>query len=71
VEGISLQTLLGGKLRVGSTLIEIHDPCPPCDRMETAIGPGAKAALAERGGVCARVLEGGVVRPGDAVEVAT
>jgi MOSC domain-containing protein YiiM len=37
--------------------------------MEDKIGPGARAALGDRGGICARVVEGGTLRVGDAVRV--
>jgi MOSC domain-containing protein YiiM len=37
--------------------------------MVVKIGPGAQAAMANRGGICARILEGGVLRLGDPVVV--
>jgi MOSC domain-containing protein YiiM len=69
VRGISLNDTVGKKLRVGPLLIEVHDLCDPCKNMETMIGPGAWSAMENRGGICARVLEGGILRPGDTIEV--
>jgi MOSC domain-containing protein YiiM len=67
VEGIRLNELIGQRLRLGPVLAEIQDFCHPCERMETAVGCGAKSAMAGLAGVCARVIEGGVLRPGDEV----
>jgi MOSC domain-containing protein YiiM len=70
VRGIDLNHSVGKHLRIGPLLVRIDEPCDPCENMERTIGPGAQAALANRGGVCGRVLEGGIVRPGDPVRVA-
>lgn len=69
VRGIALNDTVGKRLRVGPLLVQVDELCDPCENMENKIGPGAQAALADRGGVGGRVLEGGVVRPGDAVAV--
>ena|SRR5579862_5760035 len=69
VSGISLNETVGKRLRVGPLLIEVHDLCDPCKNMETMIGPGAWWAMKERGGVCGRVIEGGVLRVGDEVVI--
>ena len=70
VRGIALNETVGKRLRVGPLLVEIDELCDPCANMEVKIGPGAQAALEQRGGVCGRVLEGGVLRPGDPIAVA-
>jgi MOSC domain-containing protein YiiM len=69
VRGIGLNETIGKRLRVGEVLLEVDELCDPCPNMEVKIGPGAQLALAGRGGVCGRIVEGGVVRPGDAVRV--
>ncbi|MDH5832972.1 MOSC domain-containing protein [Luteimonas kalidii] len=68
VSGIPVIALKGVRFRVGEALLEGTDSCDPCSRMETALGPGGYNALRGMGGLCARVLEGGVVRVGDAVQ---
>ena len=67
VRGLSLNDTVGKRLRVGPLLVAVEERCDPCINMESKIGPGAQHAMRERGGVCGRVIEGGVVRPGDAV----
>jgi MOSC domain-containing protein YiiM len=69
VSGINLLALKNARLRVGAALLEIVGPCQPCSRMEEAIGPGGYAAMRGRGGVTARILEGGAIRVGDEVRV--
>ena len=67
VSGIPVIALKGVRFRVGEALLEGIDSCDPCSRMEDALGPGGYNALRGMGGLCARVLEGGLVRVGDAV----
>ena len=67
VSGIPLVALKGRRFRIGDVLLEGTDPCDPCSRMEDALGPGGYNAMRGMGGLCARILEGGTLRVGDAV----
>jgi MOSC domain-containing protein YiiM len=69
VRGVALNPTVGQTLRVGEVVLAVTGRCDPCGNMEDTIGPGARAALANRGGVCARVLQGGRLRVGDTVAV--
>ncbi len=68
VSGIPLIALKGRRFRIGEVLCEGTSPCDPCSRMEAALGPGGYNAVRGHGGLCARILEGGTLRVGDAVE---
>ena len=67
VSGIPLVALKGRRFRIGDVLLEGTDACDPCSRMEAALGPGGYNAMRGMGGLCARILEGGVLRAGDEV----
>jgi len=69
VSGIDLDAAMGKTLVLGAIRVRVDSPCHPCRKMEIAIGPGGRAALKDRGGVCARVLGGGTLRTGDPVSL--
>ena len=68
VSGIPLLALKGNRFRIGVVLLEGTDSCDPCSRMEDALGSGGYNAMRGMGGLCARILEVGMLRIGDAVE---
>lgn len=68
--GIDLLKLRGTRFQVGDAVLEFDRPRPPCRYIQSVSESGMTKALGRsRGGICARVLEGGVIRPGDAIEV--
>lgn len=70
VEGLSLSKSIGGRLRLGDVLIHVEGETRPCGLMDTA-AEGLQQALSPdcRGGVYGRIVAGGVVSIGTAVEL--
>jgi len=71
VDQVDLPQSPGAQLRIGSdVLIRATGECDPCSRMET-IAPGLKAALTPdwRGGVTAKVINGGEIAVGDEIRI--
>ena len=67
--GIVLADLHGKRFAIGDALIEGVRACAPCDYMEGLSGrPGMRQALGD-GGLRARILTGGTIRPGDAIRL--
>ena len=67
-EGIDVNGLPAGqRLRVGVALLEVSAVCTPCDQLEK-IRPGLRREIYGRRGTLCRVIEGGVIRPGDPIQ---
>ncbi|HET6387831.1 MOSC domain-containing protein [Hyphomicrobium sp.] len=66
--GINLLALKGSRFRIGTTLLEATGDCAPCSQMEANLGPGGYNAVRGRGGLTARIVEGGTIRIGDSIE---
>jgi len=60
--GIDLNTLIGRKFKMQGIEFEGVCECKPCYWMDSAIGPGAEAALRGRGGLRAKILNDGNLR---------
>ncbi len=65
--GIRLEGLRGSRFRVGEAVLEYDRPRPPCKHVQDLTEPGMTRALRGRGGICARVVEGGRIRAQDEV----
>lgn len=68
--GVQLGPLLGQRFRVGDVLLEGVKDCPPCEHLEQLVNQPVLQPLVSRGGLRARVVEGGIIRVGDVVVVA-
>ncbi len=58
----------GQRLRVGEALFEVSVPCEPCHRMDE-IRPGLQEELRGRRGMLCQVVEAGLIRRGDGIQV--
>ncbi len=69
VEGIQLAgTPAGVRLRVGDALLEVTLDCAPCEFIEGK-RPGLRQAMEGKRGTLFKVIEGGKISVGDAIEV--
>ena len=67
VHDIPLVALKDRRFRIGNVVLQGAGPCDPCSRMEAALGAGGYNAMRSLGGICVRIVEGGVIRRGDTV----
>jgi MOSC domain-containing protein YiiM len=66
--GVALNHLVGRDFTVGGTRLRGHELCEPCGDLARMTGkPQILPGLVHRGGLRAEILEGGVIRVGDAV----
>jgi MOSC domain-containing protein YiiM len=71
VDGLALPQMAGERICIGAEVVlMVTGECDPCSRMET-IAPGLKAALTRdwRGGVLAKVLQGGKIAIDDQIRI--
>ena len=66
---ISLMSLAGQLFRIGEAVFGFDRPRPPCAYIASLTERRMTKALWNRGGICARVVRSGMVRPGDAIEI--
>jgi MOSC domain-containing protein YiiM len=67
-DGLNVNGLQPGQqLRIGPARLEITVVCTPCDQLEK-IRPGLRREIWGRRGMLCRVIEGGLIRRGDAIE---
>ena len=65
-----MNDLAGKRFSIGSAEFEYDRPRPPCHYVETITEPGMTRALSGgRGGICVRVVKGGLIRTGDPIQL--
>jgi MOSC domain-containing protein YiiM len=67
VAGLRTRDLEGRRFRIGAALFAWQRPRPPCGYLNQVTGENLARALRNDSGVCLSVLEGGVIRVGDAL----
>ena len=68
--GLPLNHLVGQEFLVGSARLRGLRLCEPCNHLETLTRPGVRGGLVHRGGLRADIIEGGIIRTGDAATTA-
>ena len=67
-QGIDLALLTEGqRLAIGEAVLEVTEPCHPCERMD-AIRLGLQEELRGQRGVLCRVLSAGRIKVGDSIQ---
>lgn len=67
ISGMNMNLLRYQRLQIGDVILETNALCHPCSRMDEALGKGGVASMFGYGGLCARIIQGGVMKVGDAV----
>jgi MOSC domain-containing protein YiiM len=69
ISGMDMDLLRFQQLKIGDVILETSALCHPCSRIDKALGQGATQAMMGLGGLCAKILQGGIIRVGDKVEL--
>lgn len=67
--GLALAELRGRRFAIGGAMLEYARPRPPCGYLERITEPRMTRALGEGPGVCAIVVESGLIRAADRIEL--
>ena len=68
-EGLDVNGLaIGQRLQLGEVELEVSAVCDPCEQIE-ALRPGLQAEMQGRRGMLCRVLTGGTLKRGDAIQL--
>jgi MOSC domain-containing protein YiiM len=69
ISGLNFDLKEGTIVQVGNAVLEVTGPCLPCERMEENFGSGGRVAMADAGGLTARILVSGSISVGDVVDL--
>jgi MOSC domain-containing protein YiiM len=67
--GVRLGELLGKYFQVGEAILKYDRPRPPCRYIASITEQGMTKALAEKAGICAQIVQSGVIQRGDLIVV--
>ncbi len=67
--GIRLNDLCGRRFQIGAATFEGIELCEPCNPLKRRTHPELVRVLRHRGGLRARIVQGGAVSVGDAIHV--
>jgi len=67
--GIDLESLSGKQFQVGQAILEYDRPRPPCSYIQSITQTGMTRALVGHSGICARVVQSGLIQDEDTIEI--
>lgn len=67
--GVVLNELIGQRFRVGGAVIDGLDYCHPCTYLEAVTDKPVMRPLIDRGGLRAKIVEGGTIAIGDEIRI--
>jgi MOSC domain-containing protein YiiM len=67
ISGMNMNLLRFQRLQIGEAIFETSALCDPCSRMNENLGKGGAAAMFGYGGLCAKIIQGGLISVGDEV----
>jgi MOSC domain-containing protein YiiM len=67
--GVPLNHLVGREFKVGGVALRGIELCEPCAHLQKLTQQGVMRGLVHRGGLNAEIVEDGVIRVGDAVDL--
>lgn len=68
-EGVNLNPLCGKQFRVGEVVLEGIELCEPCASLMKRTYPEVLKFFVHKGGLRARIIKGGQIQVGDAIEI--
>lgn len=69
ISGVNLLAFKDTQFQIGEVILEMTGYCHPCSQMETNLGAGGYNSMRGHGGITTKVIQGGVIRVGDAVSL--
>ena len=69
VSGVNLLAFKNLQFQIGEVVLEMTGSCHPCSQMETNFGAGGYNAMRGHGGITTKVIQGGMIRVGDAIKL--
>lgn len=71
ISGLSVGELKGRDICIGEAILRYQKPRPPCGYLDQVAGRGSAKALGRNSGICLQVVQSGLIRVGDELQIIT